>query len=50
MTVIVKPIGRGNWETLTLVVTGSRAQPLVVTVGETFDLGGVTWRVIEVRP
>jgi len=50
LTVIVKPIGRGNWETLTLVVTGSRAQPFVVTVGETFDLGGVTWRVIEVRP
>lgn len=33
-----------------MVLSGSRAQPFVVEIGETFYLGGVMWRVIEVRP
>lgn len=49
MTVIAKPAGRGNWATVTLLLTGSRAQPLLVKVGDRFELAGVTWRVCEVR-
>ncbi len=49
MTIIVKPAGRGQWDTLTMEITGSRAQPFTVQVGDTFMLGGILWRVCEVR-
>lgn len=49
MTVIAKPAGRGNWASLTLQLKGTRAQPLLVRVGDRFELAGVTWRVCEVR-
>lgn len=49
MTLILKPIGRGNWTTITMVVEGDRASPLLVKVGDTFQIGGVTFRVTEVR-
>lgn len=48
MTVVAKPAGRGNWASLTLSLTGTRAQPLLVKVGDRFELAGVTWRVVEV--
>lgn len=50
MTVICKPAGRGNWQSITMRITGSRAQPFAVCVGDTFDLGGITWRVVAVLP
>ena len=48
MILTLKPIGRGNWSTLTLRLDGTRAQPLLVRVGELINLAGVTWRVCEV--
>lgn len=49
MTIIVKPAGRGNWGSLTMRIDGSRAQPFSVSVGDTFELGGITWRVCAIK-
>ena len=46
---LLKPVGRGNWAPLTLRLDGTRAQPLLVRVGDRIELAGVTWRVCEVR-
>lgn len=48
MTVICKPLGRGNWAPLRLQYAGPQMAPFVVRVGETFNLAGVVWRVCEV--
>lgn len=48
MTVVCKPAGRGGWASITMTITGSRAQPFAVEVGDRFVLGGVTWRVCKV--
>lgn len=48
MTLVVKPAGKGNWKPETMVFTGRRAAPFAVRVGETFKLGGITWRVCSV--
>jgi len=37
VTVVLKPLGRGNWS------------PLLVRVGECIVLAGITFRVCEVR-
>ena len=50
MTIIAKPAGRGRWNSITMTVTGSRAAPFTVEVGDRFDLGGITWRVVAVLP
>lgn len=50
MMLILRPVGRGNWRTAQFHVTGDRAQPLLVKVGERFELAGVTWRVVRVLP
>lgn len=47
---ILRPAGRGNWATATLKIDSSRAQPLLVKVGDRFPIAGVVWRVVEVRP
>lgn len=53
MTLIVKPVGRGNWATLEMTLQGKHAAIFGFMwgfkVGQTFDLGGITWRVCEVR-
>lgn len=50
MRLILKPPGRGNWTPLVIDYTGPRLLPLVVHVGMTIVLAGVTFRVVEVRP
>lgn len=45
---ILKPIGRGNWKPVTLVVDGRHAALLTVRVGDRLVLGGVTFRVCGV--
>jgi len=48
---ICKPKGRGNWKPITVHVDGARATlPMFVRVGELLTLGGVVWRICEVRP
>lgn len=48
MTLLLRPRGRGNWSTLTLTLTGARAQPILIQRGQTFALGGVVWRIVKV--
>ncbi len=50
MMLICSPVGRGNWHTAQFSVSGDRAQPLLVKVGERFTVAGVTWRVVRVLP
>lgn len=48
MTVVCKPLGRGNWSPLRLTYDGPQMAPFVVRVGEVFQLAGISWRVCEV--
>lgn len=50
MTLILRPRGRGNWTTLVLRVEGDRAAPILVRRGQLIPLGGVTYRIVEVKP
>ena len=50
MTLIVKPTGRGFRLRTTLRIAGGHMERgLTWAVGTTFTLGGITWRVLEVR-
>jgi len=47
---VLRPVGRGNWATLLLQVSGRRAPlPLEVHVGQRMHFAGKDWRVVEVR-
>lgn len=53
---ILKPKGRGRWAPVTVTVQGKHAHVLgdllahgQLRPGATFELGGVRWRVCEVR-
>lgn len=48
MTLILKPKGRGKWNTVVLHVHGQRAAPLLVRVGDPVTLAGVVFRIVEV--
>lgn len=50
MTLILKPRGRGNWRSVLVTVTGAHVLPMLVRAGQTFSLGGVTFRICEVKP
>lgn len=49
MTLTLKPIGRGNWTTITMIVTGDRASPLLVKVGDQITIGGAVFRITEIK-
>ena len=46
---VLKPVGRGNWAALRLVLEGTRAQPLLFRVGSTIELAGLMFRICEVH-
>lgn len=49
MTVILKPVGPGNWATMVLTYQGPQLKPLLdVRVGSEIDFGGRRWRVCQV--
>lgn len=48
MTVILKPVGRGNWAPLRIVYSGAQVLPLFVKPGDRMTFAGVTWRVHRV--
>jgi hypothetical protein len=50
VTLILRPKGRGNWATTTLVLQGAHALPLLIRAGQTFSLGGVNFRIVQVKP
>ena len=47
--IVLKPKGRGNWTSVLMSLDGARVSPLLIRVGQTFTLGGVVWRICEVR-
>jgi hypothetical protein len=50
LTLVIKPIGRGYRLRTELQITGGHMErALVWAVGQTFPMGGLTWRVLEVR-
>lgn len=52
MTVILRPLGRGNWKPVVLVVDQSRncPRPLEFHVEQRVELGGRVFRVVRVTP
>jgi len=46
----LKPIGPGNWATLTMRLDGKRADPVLMAVGAVIQMMGIDWRVCWVRP
>jgi hypothetical protein len=49
LSLICKPRGPGNWRTTVFTVDDARVTPLSL-VGSLFTIGGVTFRICEVRP
>ena len=51
MTLILRPLGKGNWATVELDVSGRRAPPpMYFLVGQRITLGGQVFRISEIRP
>lgn len=48
MTLVLKPLGRGNWATLRMTLEGSRAQALLFQVGAIIVLAGLRYRICKV--
>lgn len=48
MTLILRPIGRGNWRPTRMHIDGGHALPLLFRVGQRLSLGGVEFRISEV--
>lgn len=48
MTLLLRPVGRGNWTITRLNIIGGHALPLLFRHGQTIPLGGVTFRICEV--
>lgn len=48
MTLMLKPIGRGNWAPLTMTLEGSRAQALLFQPGSIIVLAGLRYRICKV--
>jgi hypothetical protein len=49
VTLILRPRGRGNWKPMQMVLQGARGG-LFIRPGQLIALGGVTWRICEVKP
>lgn len=53
MKLLAKPVGRGNWSVLTITIEGKWSGVFGhmwgFKVGQRFELGGITWRVVEVQ-
>lgn len=50
MTLILRPVGRGNWRPQTFTVDEHHVPPMFVRVGQRFELGGVVFRIAKVLP
>lgn len=48
MILVLRPVGRGNWKTVTIRVEGGRASPILVSRNDRIALGGITFRVVQV--
>jgi hypothetical protein len=50
MTLLLKPIGRGNWAGVVVTITGGRVSPVMVKPGDRWPMFGIVWRVCKVLP
>lgn len=48
MTLILRPVGKGNWRVTRMQIDGGHALPLLFRVGQQLPLGGVLFRICEV--
>lgn len=48
MILLLRPRGRGNWAPVRMEIKGRRLESLLVRRGQTFELGGVLWRIAGV--
>ena len=49
--VVLRPMGRGNWEPVELRLTGRRAPPpLFFVIGQRVELACQVFRISEIRP
>jgi hypothetical protein len=46
--IILKPVGRGNWRTVEMQVTGAHVPVMLVKRGDRITLAGVAFRVCRV--
>lgn len=49
MILMCRPKGRGNWAPIVLAIEGKRANPLLIRVGQTLSLGGITFRICSIQ-
>lgn len=49
MTLVLKPIGRGRWRPMSIVIDEWRIPPLFVTVGQRIPIGGIVFRVARIE-
>jgi hypothetical protein len=47
---VLKPIGRGKWRPMPIEIDVRRVPPLFVSIGQRITIGGVVFRVAEIRP
>lgn len=50
MTLVLKPIGRGNWRAMTWPIDERRVPRLLVAVGQRIAIGGITFRIARIEP
>lgn len=49
MTLILRPIGRGNWRITRVTIDSKHCAPFFFQVGQELRMGLVTFRICEVR-
>lgn len=50
MTIVLRPIGRGNWKPwLWQLEPHIHMASLLVKVGDRLEFAGLVWRIVEVR-
>ncbi len=50
MTLVLVPVGRGNYAEARVRYTGRQTHPLLVRIGERVQMAGVLWRIKRVEP
>lgn len=50
MSLILKPVGRGRWRPMTIVIDEWRIPPMLVAKGQRITIGGVVFRIAEIEP
>jgi len=49
VTLVLKPVGRGRWRPMSIAIDEWRIPPLFVAVGQRIAIGGIVFRISEIR-